>query len=123
MRSRIWGEERKKTCPAVLYENRAVADLGKRALSATYSGGPSVVLNFHFGRPKKKNSSGFKKWKEKRREKKKRKKSSAFRPVIPLGPFDQVACVTFFFGGGSNFDAGGPENIFYGGPVSSCRHC
>ena len=39
-------------------------------------------------------------------------------PVVPPGPFDLVACLTFpflfFFGGG------GAENNILGGPVSSC---
>ena len=41
-------------------EMAAEADLRKRALSAAYGGGPSVVQNFHFGRLKI-NFSCFKK--------------------------------------------------------------
>ena len=39
-------------------------DLRKRALLAADRGGPSVVQNFHFGRPKS-NFSGFLNWKKK----------------------------------------------------------
>ena len=94
-----------------------VQDLRKRALSAAYSGALQWHIpqrNCHFGRPKT-NFSCSKSEKQKKKKKKK-KKSSATPACYATGPFDLVACVTFFF-----FFGEGPENRWPS--VSSCWHC
>ena len=82
---------------------KTVPDLRKRALSAAYGGAPPVAFfpsvkclfptrNFHFGRPKT-NFNGFKK----RKKSEKKGGPPLPPPVMPLGHFDLVACVTFPF--------------------------
>ena len=83
-----------------------MADL--RPLSAAYGGGPSGY-DVHLGRPK----TDFE---LKNLEEKKKKMFSAPPHVMPLGPFDLLACTIsfFFFLGGTLIYVVGMNNILKG---------
>ena len=91
-------------CPFSKPTYWTVADLRKRALSAAYIGGPSLVLKFHFGRPKT-NFSG--------------KKQGFFAAACHATL--QPICLCNFFGPGARgpYLFGGPCKNILGGTLSA----